>query len=49
MNGSTIDINPEIVIPMHNWGKDLNDFKILLNKKNPNINVEILEGTSLKL
>ncbi|MBN1214806.1 MAG: MBL fold metallo-hydrolase [Candidatus Lokiarchaeota archaeon] len=46
---AAIDIDPNIVIPMHNWGKDLTDFKILLNKKNPNINVEILEGTSLKL
>jgi hypothetical protein len=34
---------------MHNWGKDLNGFKDLMQKKDPNIKVEILEGKSLKI
>jgi L-ascorbate metabolism protein UlaG (beta-lactamase superfamily) len=43
------DIDPEIVIPMHNWGKDLNDFKEMLSKKNPEIKVEILTGKILSI
>ncbi len=43
------DIDPKIVIPMHNWGKDLNDFKDMLNSKNPNIKVEILTGKILSI
>ena len=46
---AAMDINPKIVIPMHNWNKDLNEFKKLLNKKDPNIIVEILEGRTLKI
>jgi len=46
---AAIDIKPEIVVPMHNWDKDLNEFKKLLNKKEPRIRVEILENKSLKL
>ncbi|MBY8982329.1 MAG: MBL fold metallo-hydrolase [Candidatus Lokiarchaeota archaeon] len=46
---AAMDINPEIVVPMHNWSKDLTDFKKLLNQKDPNIKVEILENTSLKI
>jgi len=46
---SALDINPEIVVPMHNWGADLNDYKELMEKKDPNIKVEILENKSLKL
>ncbi|MHA1932721.1 MAG: MBL fold metallo-hydrolase, partial [Promethearchaeota archaeon] len=44
-----VDIKPEIAVPMHNWGKDLNEFKELLNKKDPNIKVEILSDKSLKV
>jgi len=44
-----LDIKPEIVVPMHNWGKDLNEFKELLEKKDPTIKVEILENRSLKI
>ena len=40
---SAADIKPEIVIPMHNWGKDLSEFKDIMEKKDPNIKVEILE------
>lgn len=43
------DIEPKIVIPMHNWDKDLNEFKAMLNKKNPDIKVEILTGKILKV
>ncbi len=48
---SIIDVKPEIAIPMHNWGKDLTKFKELLEKKDPSINVEILEegGEPLKI
>ncbi len=48
---SIVDVKPEIAIPMHNWGKDLNRFKELLEKKDPNIRVEILEqsGEPLKI
>ncbi|MFX1394323.1 MAG: MBL fold metallo-hydrolase [Promethearchaeota archaeon] len=46
---SAIDIKPEIVVPMHNWGENLNDYKELMEKKDPNIKVEILENKSLKL
>ena len=46
---SALDIKPEIVIPMHNWGENLNDYKKLMEKKDPNIKVEILENKSLKL
>ena len=43
------DVNPKIAIPMHNWGKDLNKFKELLQGKNPDIRVEILEEEEFKL
>ena len=46
---SALDIKPEIVIPMHNWGSDLNEYKELMEKKDPNIKVEILENKSLKI
>ncbi|MFX0188274.1 MAG: MBL fold metallo-hydrolase [Candidatus Hodarchaeota archaeon] len=46
---SALDIKPEVVIPMHNWGSDLNEYKELMSKKDPNIKVEILENKSLKL
>ncbi|MFW9820839.1 MAG: MBL fold metallo-hydrolase [Candidatus Thorarchaeota archaeon] len=48
---SIIDVKPEIAVPMHNWGKDLTKFKELLEKKDPNIRVEILieSGESLKI
>ena len=44
-----LDIKPEIVVPMHNWEKDLNEFKELMAKKDPNIKVEILENKALKI
>lgn len=46
---AALDINPDIVVPMHNWGKDLIPYKELLEKKNPKIRVEILEKKSLEL
>ena len=46
---AAIDINPEIVVPMHNWDKELDDYEKILAKKNPNIKVEILEKKSIKL
>ncbi len=48
---SIIDVKPQIAVPMHNWGKDLTKFKELLEKKDPNIKVEILEegGQALKI
>jgi len=48
---SIIDVKPEIAVPMHNWGKDLTKFKELIEKKDPNIKVKILEegGEPLKI
>jgi len=43
------DINPKIAIPMHNWDKDLSQFKEMLNKKNSSIKVEILIDKILKI
>ncbi|MFX0059601.1 MAG: MBL fold metallo-hydrolase [Candidatus Hodarchaeota archaeon] len=46
---AALDIKPEIVIPMHNWGKSLKKFEELMAKKDPTIKVEILENRSLKI
>jgi len=46
---AALDIKPEILVPMHNWDKDLNDFKDLMNKKNPEIKVEILSDKILEI
>lgn len=46
---AAIDIQPEIVVPMHNWGKNLKEFEKIMNKKNPNIKVEILENKTLTI
>lgn len=46
---AAMDIKPEIVVPMHHWGKDLNKFKELLEQKDPTIKVEILENKTLKI
>ncbi len=46
---AALDINPDIVIPMHNWNKDLNEFKELLNQRSPSIKVEILTNKTLKI
>ncbi|MFO8018649.1 MAG: MBL fold metallo-hydrolase [Promethearchaeia archaeon] len=39
---AAIDIVPKIVVPMHNWDKDMNQMKDILAKKNPEIQVKIL-------
>lgn len=44
---AAVDIKPEIVVPMHNWDRDLNEYKKLLAKKDPKIKVEILENKTL--
>lgn len=46
---AAMDIQPEIVVPMHTWGANLNQYKEIMNKKDPNIKVEILENRSLKI
>ena len=46
---AAVDIQPEIVVPMHNWDKDLNSFRDIMAKKDPNIKVEILTEKSLKI
>lgn len=46
---ATLDFKPKIVVPMHNWGADLNQYKEIMAKKDPDIKVEILEGRSLKI
>ena len=44
-----LDIKPEIVVPMHNWNENLDEFKNLMAKKDPKIKVEILENKTLKI
>lgn len=46
---AALDIKPEILVPMHNWDNDLNDFKDLMNKKDPEIKVEILSDKILEI
>jgi L-ascorbate metabolism protein UlaG (beta-lactamase superfamily) len=46
---AALDIKPKIVVPMHNWGKDLQEFKRIMFRKDPKIQVEILENKSLKV
>jgi len=46
---AALDIQPEIVVPMHNWEKDLNPFRELMLKKDSKIKVEILTKKSLKI
>ena len=46
---AALDIQPEIVVPMHNWDKDLEGYKNLLQEKDPNIRVEILKKRNLKV
>ncbi len=46
---AAVDIQPEIVVPMHNWKKDLNSFKDIMSKKDPKIKVEILMEKTLKI
>lgn len=43
------DINPKIVIPMHNWSAKLEDYEAVVHKKNPNIAVEILTNKDLSI
>lgn len=44
-----LDIKPEIVVPMHNWNKNLNEFKTLMKSKDPTIQVEILLEKKLSI
>lgn len=46
---AAVDIDPKIVVPMHNWDKDISKFKEILAKKNRDIKVEVLKDKSLKL
>lgn len=46
---AAVDIQPEIVVPMHNWDKDLSSFKDVMATKDPKIKVEILTDKSLKI
>jgi L-ascorbate metabolism protein UlaG (beta-lactamase superfamily) len=46
---AALEINPEIIVPMHNWDKNLNEFKELLNQRSPSIKVEILKDKNLKI
>jgi L-ascorbate metabolism protein UlaG (beta-lactamase superfamily) len=46
---AAMDIKPEILVPMHTWGADLNKFKKMMNEKDPSIRVEILENKSLEI
>jgi L-ascorbate metabolism protein UlaG (beta-lactamase superfamily) len=42
-------INPKIVVPMHNWDKDMTPFKEMVEKKLPDVKVEILIDRELQL
>ena len=46
---AAIDIQPQIVVPMHNWDKDLKEFEKIMNRKDSNIKVEILENKTLTI
>jgi L-ascorbate metabolism protein UlaG (beta-lactamase superfamily) len=38
-------MKPKIVIPCHNWDKDLKKFKLMCEKANPDVKVAILNNT----
>lgn len=40
---AALDISPKILIPMHNWDKDMTEIKQILAEKNSDIQVEILD------
>jgi L-ascorbate metabolism protein UlaG (beta-lactamase superfamily) len=42
-------INPKIVVPMHNWDKDMTPFKEMVEKELPDVKVEILIDRELQL
>ncbi|MEJ2249216.1 MAG: MBL fold metallo-hydrolase [Candidatus Lokiarchaeota archaeon] len=44
-----IDIQPNYVVPMHNWDKDLTSYKKIVQEKDPNIKVEILKNKTLNI
>ena len=46
---AAFDINPKIVIPMHNWNANLEEYEKVVHKKNPNIAVEILANKDLSI
>ena len=46
---AAVDINPKIVIPMHNWDVELDEYEKILHKKNSNISVEILTNKDLNI
>jgi L-ascorbate metabolism protein UlaG (beta-lactamase superfamily) len=43
------DIKPDIVVPMHNWDKDLTEYETIVHKKDPDIRVEILKNKALNI
>ena len=42
-------LQPKIVVPMHNWEKDMTPFKEMVEKALPDVKVEILIGKDLRL
>ncbi|MHA1266660.1 MAG: MBL fold metallo-hydrolase [Candidatus Helarchaeota archaeon] len=42
-------IQPSIVVPMHDWDKDLNQFKAMVEQVASNVQVEILKGKDLDI
>jgi L-ascorbate metabolism protein UlaG (beta-lactamase superfamily) len=46
---AAVDINPKIVIPMHNWDVELDEYEKILHRKNSNISVEILTNKDLNI
>lgn len=47
--GAANDINPKVVIPMHNWDVKLEEYEKVIHKHNPNITVEILTNKDLSI
>lgn len=45
--GAAVDINPKIVVPMHNWNANLDEYEKVLRKVNSNIKVEVLTNKDL--
>jgi len=46
---SAVLIKPQIVVPMHNWGKDMVPFKKMVESRIPGLKVEILTGRDLEI
>ncbi len=46
---AVVTIAPKIIVPMHAWDEDLQEFAKLVNKQAPSTRVEILQGKDLEI